>query len=68
MPKKVLAKAERTAVSISDVIKKLPALVCEDYYFEITRLGSSVKVKTVLKSKPMTILYFQYPKMLLKYA
>jgi len=45
-----LTKAERTAVSISDLIRKLPATVGEDYYFEVTRSGSSVKVKTVLKN------------------
>jgi len=55
VPRKVLAKAKRTAVSILDLIKKLPATVCEDYYFEITRANASVKVKLVLKNKPMPI-------------
>jgi len=57
--RKVLAKAERTSTSVSDLIQKLPATVCEDYYFEITRSGSSGQVKTVLKNKPMSIIYFR---------
>jgi len=68
VPRKILAKAEGSAVTISDLIQKLPATVCEDYYFEITRSGSSMQVKTVLKNKPMSIIYFRYPKILLKYA
>jgi len=66
--RKLLTKAERTTTSVTDLIQKLPATECENYYFEITKSGANVKVKTVLKSKTMTILYFQYPKMLLKYA
>jgi len=66
VPREVLAKAERKAVSISHLIMKLPATVCEDYFFEITRSGSSVQVKTVLKYKQMTITYFRYLDMILK--
>jgi len=68
VPKKVLAKAERTATSVYDLMQKLPTPVCEDYYFEISRSGANLKVKTVLKIKQMTITYFRYPKMMLKYA
>jgi len=68
VPRKVLAKTEQTATSVYDLIQKLQATVCEDYYFVIARSGANVKVKTVLKIKPMTITYFRYRKMLLKYA
>jgi len=47
--REALSKAERTAVLVSDLIQKLPATVGEDYYFEVTRSGPSVKVKTVQK-------------------
>jgi len=63
-----LSKAERTAVSISDLIQKLPVTVCEDYFFEVTKSGSSVKVRTLLKNKPMTVVSLRYPKMVLKYT
>jgi len=64
----LLSKAERTSTSVHDLVRKLPTSVQKDYYFEVTLSGESVKVKTVLKNRPMSVISFTYPKMVLKYA
>jgi len=57
VPRK-LAKARRTAVSITEVVNKWLATI----------ITAKVRTLKVRKSKPVPIIYFRYPKMLLKYA
>jgi len=76
--KSLIAKAEWTATSYADLIKRLPSSVVKDSYIEITLTRPKGKdqpdFKVLLKNfkghnkvkqhyRPMKVFFFKYPRM-----